>query len=451
MVSPNAEFKPDVEDMKAKRDVEGLIRSLSHEDHIIRKESARALIYVGDERAVEPLIKALKYEDWQESFTVLTAVRENAAEGLGRIGDKKALKPLIQALKDKDGGVRWKAAWSLGRIGDKGALEPLIEALNDEDGDVRKHAAGALGNIRDERAVEPLIQALNDEDWPVRKCVVTALGKIGDERALGPLIHSLGDEDGDVRWKAMSAIGKMGTLALAPLINLLDNEDWRLRSRAAEALGKIGDERAVEPLILILSDKKYRDKNRYVRGRAAESLGRLGDETAVEALNQALNEEYIYVRRKAADALERIELSVNFKDYENEEISFNYPPSWEIESGTDGKEIVKGHWIDRDIKFSIKKRSNVGDLTLKEFADLVKDVFLSQDKEITYEMESEVDGMDAYELISKELYVDVPTKIRVLALKKEDTVYYIWFTGESKEFDDSLEYMDVIINSFHLK
>ena len=78
--------KHDIEKMKKRKDVDGLIKALKNKD-----------IYV----------------------------RSNAAEALGKIDDKQAVEPLIQALKDADDLVRSNVAWALGKIGDKRAVEPL--------------------------------------------------------------------------------------------------------------------------------------------------------------------------------------------------------------------------------------------------------------------------------------------------------------------------------------
>jgi len=52
--------KPDIEKMKANKDVEGLIKALKDEDKDVRWGAAAALGYIGDARALEPLTKALK-------------------------------------------------------------------------------------------------------------------------------------------------------------------------------------------------------------------------------------------------------------------------------------------------------------------------------------------------------------------------------------------------------
>ena len=62
---------------------------------------------------------------------------------LGEIGDSRAIEPLIQALKDKDKYIREWAADALGEIGNERAVEPLIEALKDEYSSVRWNAVWA--------------------------------------------------------------------------------------------------------------------------------------------------------------------------------------------------------------------------------------------------------------------------------------------------------------------
>ncbi|MGC9517524.1 MAG: HEAT repeat domain-containing protein [Methanomicrobiales archaeon] len=446
----DGEIKPDIEKLKKEKNIDGLVKALKNEDFIIRKEAARALKYVGDENSVQPLIETLNYEDWQSGYIILDAVREYAAEALGRIGDKKAVDPLINALNDRDAEVRWKSAWSLGRIGDKKAVKPLIKTLEDENSDVRKHAAAALGNIGDNGAVEPLIKAIKDKEWPVRKCAVTALGKIGDERALKPLMHALNDEDSDVKRRAIQALEKMKNLAIEPLLKAFNDEDWRVQAIVAEALGKIGDRRAVKPLIAALKNKDKIERNRYVRGRSAEALGRLGDERAVEPLNNALNEKYIYVRRKANKALERLGKISELNYYDDEEVSFNYSNSWILEQGNSSGKIVNGILKHNHVTFSVNKKFDMEDISVQEFADLVKDVFLSQNAQIISESEIIVNEQHGIELVIENLNVEHTKKIKVVAFRKEDSLYYLMFSGYIEEFDDNTKSIETIIDSFHL-
>jgi hypothetical protein len=110
-------------------------------------------------------------------------VRSDTAKALGVIGDARAVEPLIQALKDIDGNVvfRESIANALGEIGDARAVEHFIQALKDKDEDVRSDAARLLGKIGDARALEPLIQARKDGHEVVRDSVAESLEKMGFE------------------------------------------------------------------------------------------------------------------------------------------------------------------------------------------------------------------------------------------------------------------------------
>ena len=445
-----SEGKPDIEAMKRDKDIDGLVHALKNDDFLIRKEAARALKYVGDESSVNALIDALKYEEWQSDYVVLDAVRENAAEALGRIGDKKAVEPLINALKDRDEDVRWKSAWALGRIRDEKAVKPLIELLEDESGDVRKHTAAALGNIGDERAVEPLITALKDKEWTVRKCAVTALGKIGDERALKPLLKALNDEDSDVKRRVILSLEKMKNLAIDPLLRAFYDKDWRVQAIVAEALGKIGDERAVQPLIRALTDKDKIERNRYVRGKAAEALGRLGDKRAIKPLVDALNEKYIYVRRKAEKALERLGQISELNYYDDGNISFNYSDSWILEEGNGNEKLISGKLKGSHLKFSVNTREDLDFISLEEFSELIKDVFLSQKAHIISESAILIDNQNGVELVIENLNIEYAKKVKVIGFKKEESLYYLLFSGYIEEFDDNIKYIEPIIDSFHV-
>lgn len=445
-------YLPDFDYLEKKKDVESLIKALNHENYLVRKGAAISLKNVGDERAVDALIKALKYEKWQDEYTVLIAVRENSAEALGLIGDKRAVKPLIDALtNDVDEEVRWKSASALGIIGDHSAVEPLINALKDESWTVRRNVVSALGDIGDERAFEPLLQALEDEDWHVRKYVAVALGKMGDERAIDPLVKTLNDADADVRWKAIIALGDIGEKAFEPLLNVFKHEDWQMRSRAAEVLGNIGDKRAVEPLSRALITR--RDRNKYVRGRSAEALGKIGDERGIEPLIQALDDEYIYVRLKAEEALDNIKSEGKGSwiiHYENGEISFEYPNSWEIIETLDNTKIIKGSCANNALQFSINRHTDTEDISADEFAEMLRNVFIMQNIDIISEKGFKARNMDAYILTGENPHDVSMTKIMIVAFKKKDLLFYLWFAGEPNIFERANEDIDLIVDSFYI-
>jgi HEAT repeat protein len=127
---------PNIEEFKANKDVKGLINALKDKDINVRGDAAEALGKIGDSRAVEPLIEALK-----------DIVEFIAIESLRKIGEP-AIDPLIKALKNKDTLIRSGAARALGEIRDKRAIEPLTEAIKYGDMFVRSAAVGALEKIK---------------------------------------------------------------------------------------------------------------------------------------------------------------------------------------------------------------------------------------------------------------------------------------------------------------
>ena len=215
------------------------------------------------EPAVKPLIKALE-KDYDYYNDYVPAI---AATALGKIGDERAVEPLIKALTDtetlseRSQSVRCTAAWALGEIGGDRAIEALIKVLVDYRNEVRASAAIALGKIGDKRAVEPLIKMLRPNKMMGHSVgmAAMALGKIGDVRAVGPLIKSLTY----VRW-----------------INSTPRDIMNFE--AADALGEIGNIRAVQPLIEVLKlamgwNDRRNDKLDTIK-RAKETLKKLGHE-----------------------------------------------------------------------------------------------------------------------------------------------------------------------------
>ena len=235
---------------------------------------------IGDERAVEPLIQALKDKD--------SDVREVAAEVLVKIGEP-AVEPLIRALKDENQFVRWGAAMALGEIGDKRAVEPLINALKDEDSDVRMEAAEALDQMgwKPGYATEKAYYLVAKKEWDEAV-------KLG-EPAVEPLINALKS-----RWEAAAAeaLVKIGEPAVEPLIHALKDEDSDVRAAAAMALGKIGDERAVEPLTEALEDESYQVREAAKKALADIQKQKIPAFELIFAIAGLLAVAYILRRRK---------------------------------------------------------------------------------------------------------------------------------------------------------
>lgn len=314
-------------------------------------EAACALGDIGDQRAVSPLIDAIRnYYAGDAGFGALFKIggrlvgdslvallrdhgesawtRASAVGTLGRLGDSRTFDAIIAALRDPTREVRWRAPDALCGLGNLRAVDPLVAVLHDEKDEIRSAAARALGFLRDHRALDALVAGLRDGDENVRMSSAIALGNLGDPRATKPLIEALQDRDAVTRHVAM-ALGQLGDpQAIDPLLALLGDYPWEVssalsmfndsrladvvmtvlqdadgyrRCAAATCLGFLMDARAIDPLIAALCDE-----DATVRTASAESLGKLSDLRAVEPLLAALKDEDEDVREASAVVLGRL-------------------------------------------------------------------------------------------------------------------------------------------------
>lgn len=139
-------------------------------------------------------------------------IRIAAVEALRKIGDVRAVEPLIFALKDRNHTIRYWVANALGRIGDVRAVEPLIAALQDRDWAVRRNVIDALGRIGDVRAVEPLIAALPNSNMRVYSSVADVLRQFRDAQTVNPRKAALQREtDEKLLYRVLYALRRIGT------------------------------------------------------------------------------------------------------------------------------------------------------------------------------------------------------------------------------------------------
>lgn len=147
---------------------------------------------------------------------------------------------------------RTVACWILGAFGEKRAARALSIALDDDDLGVRWEAAKSLSMLGNKRYLRKVITvALKSKDIESRKAAVYALGWYGDERAIEPLVNILTEnsEDPELRGNAAEALANMGaTSAVVPLMAALRDASIEVRFWAAFALGEVGDLQTVPEL-----------------------------------------------------------------------------------------------------------------------------------------------------------------------------------------------------------
>jgi len=219
--------------------VENLISRLHDEDSTVRADVAWALRYGKGARVVGPLVVVL--EDPSETLEV----RQNAAEALGRIGDRAAVEPLVEALRDQQWQVRQAALSVVALIDEPRVLRPLlVSALQDKEWRVRARAAGAtarLSKLKDPGAWDLMTAVLKDSHPNVRARATEACAESKDYRTVMPLCTVLRkDPNSYVAWHAANALGALGDpRAVGPLTEALGDENELVRSSSQRALKRI--------------------------------------------------------------------------------------------------------------------------------------------------------------------------------------------------------------------
>jgi HEAT repeat protein len=113
----------------------------------------------------------------------------DAAGYLGKTGDERALAPLLEALKFGNAYIRAVASSGLGYFGRQEAVPHLIEAFTNDPGVyVRCDAALALGRLGSEESLPVLLARFPIDDFEVQKRIVMAIGEIGTEAAREALV-----------------------------------------------------------------------------------------------------------------------------------------------------------------------------------------------------------------------------------------------------------------------
>lgn len=148
LFGPNA-GKPNVERMKAERDIPGLIDALDYRGYDVSWPAATALIELGAP-AVETLIGRIDTAD-DNLRIAITRI-------LGRIADARSVEPLVRLAKENNITLRQTAVYALTGFDSILSLHALCEALADADPAVQHMASTALEAHPDACIVATLIR-----------------------------------------------------------------------------------------------------------------------------------------------------------------------------------------------------------------------------------------------------------------------------------------------------
>lgn len=299
----------------------------SSEGDISRQIQSEELIV--HPRAVGKLLSAFNNKEHND---------KNIIRALSRFDDERIFSSITKDFDKKPAWFKREVIKILSHTDNDQAFPFLIKALKDQDNDVKKEAIFVLDRSREKRAIEPLMGALNDKNDDLRVAALNALMNFDEPQVLDLCYLLLRDNSPSVRKAAVLYITKKpDKKSIEYLINILEGPDSYLASCAAGALGVIKDERAVAPLIKVLS-KTHTNNSVHTSGtqptvktarmltgtsggikvvpadetslkiNAAMALGKIGDRKAVPALIECFSnkENDKFLRQEAAIALKHI-------------------------------------------------------------------------------------------------------------------------------------------------
>jgi HEAT repeat protein len=131
-------------------------------------------------------------------------VRMEAITGLVDLGDQRAVDPLVRHMNRSQGETQWKAAWALGELGDPRAVPPLIAAaVPSSNRSLRANALKSLGRLGDQRAVHAINVALNNSEWFIQNAALRAAENVHNDLTLELIRPLCSAESVDTRSRAL--------------------------------------------------------------------------------------------------------------------------------------------------------------------------------------------------------------------------------------------------------
>ncbi len=261
---------------------------LGDPDRNIRLEATKAIVKIGGEGSVEPLIRVTRDSDAELAIRATDGLVNFYVPGYATHGltgsftrGVRQVKSFFNARNDqavgRDVSVRDDVAQALAQlIGGSASL------------DARANAARAAGILRAGPAVTALQTGLRSKDTELIFESLVALQKIGDPAAGPSVSFLLNDLNDRVQATALETVGVLVSRSSAPDVrSVLPNaRNARVRRAALEALAMFG----------LASDRplfqQYEsDSDSELRASALEGLGRIREPEDFTILEKAYNEQ----------------------------------------------------------------------------------------------------------------------------------------------------------------
>jgi HEAT repeat protein len=267
----------------------------------VRLEAVKAIVGIGTQRSLDPLIKACADTDPEVQTRAIDGLVNFYVPGYLKTGLTAPIRRAGSSIKGKFTDtndlvidpyiqVRPEVITAIGRVVSGGASL-----------DTRSNAARAVGILRGREAIPDLEQALRSKDSDLIYESLVALEKIRDPGAGPSLVFLLHDLNEKVQVTAIEATGLLTNRdALNELRDVLDrSRKIKVKRAALTAMAQIPD-----PQLQAVYNTYLDNKDEGLREAAAEGLGRLKNPADNAALQRAFtNENKTEPRLSAAFAL----------------------------------------------------------------------------------------------------------------------------------------------------
>lgn len=268
--------------------IPALSQYLSDPDRDIRAEAVKAIVKIGTEASLAPLVTATHDSDpeieiratdgiinyYLPGYVVKGGLTSSLSRGVRQV--KSYFASRNDQVIDPDIAIRPDVAQAI-----------AAEITGGASTDARSNAARAAGILRDQAAVPALEQVLHAKDSQLIFESLVALQKIHDLSAGPAAASATHDLDDRVQATALETVGVLHSLTSASDVRsaLANARNIRIRRAALEALAMLaipGD----RPVFL----QYLGDQDAAVRAAALEGLGRIREPADTPAIQAAYNE-----------------------------------------------------------------------------------------------------------------------------------------------------------------
>jgi HEAT repeat protein len=168
------------------------------------------------------------------------ASRANAARAVGILRGHAALPDLLQALRSKDDRLIFESLIAIQKLRDPSTGPRVTFLLRDLDEKVQRAAIETVGLMRTAEAIPDLQLVLSDtRSKNVRREAMMALGRIATPELRELFLRYLKDNDTDLRAAAAEGLGRVGNAADLPMVRRAFEEERRNNARLAQAFGSV--------------------------------------------------------------------------------------------------------------------------------------------------------------------------------------------------------------------